>query len=108
MEAKSDVVNDLDGAHEPSFVGVAICIGTDLEGDPVTLLDRLCINRPGVEKITGDMEICQQDARLSAREAAVCSNNRDLQEARVGFISVVSFIELIAIGVLAILLHRRK
>lgn len=73
MEPKSDAVNDLDGPYEPSFVPVAICIGTDLQGEPVTLVDRLCVNRPGVEKMRDDMLLCQQEMKSWRREASVAS-----------------------------------
>ena len=68
-EPLSDVVNDIGGAHEPEFDAIALCIGTDLDGNPVTLVDRLCLNRPAVEKVIGDMSICQQEAQVFRNEA---------------------------------------
>lgn len=79
---ESDEVNDLDGPHDPSFVSVAICIGTDLDSKPVTLVDRLCINRPGVELIAGDMSICQQELKAFRSEATEMQHRLEAESAR--------------------------
>jgi hypothetical protein len=67
----SDSVNDVGGARDPEFTPIAICTGTDMDGRPVTILDRLCLNRPAVETVVGDMKICQQEAKMFRAEAAV-------------------------------------
>lgn len=104
----SDSVNDLDGPHAPSFVGVAICIGTDLQGEPVTLIDRLCINRPGVEKINDDYAICQQEMKAFRSEAAVLQDRLDLSEARATVCGAALLILTVILGVAAILRLGRK
>lgn len=72
MEPMSDSINDIGGAHEPEFSAVAICIGSDFEGNPITLVDRLCLNRPAVEKVVGDMQICEQNAKAFEGQATRC------------------------------------
>lgn len=71
-EPLSDVVNDIsDDSGEPSYVGVAICTGSDLNAQPITLVDRLCINRAGVIQISDDMKICEQNAAAFRRDVAI-------------------------------------
>lgn len=67
----SDSVNDVAGSGEPSFVHIAICTGTDLDGAGVTLVDRLCLNDPAVHLIADDMNVCvqQQKAFIGMLEA---------------------------------------
>lgn len=104
----SDSVNDLDGPHAPSFVGVAICIGTDLQGEPVTLIDRLCINRPGVEKINDDYAICQQEMKAFRAEAAYLQDQLVMESDKSTAAGVGFLIVMIVLGISAVLRLGRK
>lgn len=76
-EPLSDVVNDIGGAHEPEFTSVAVCVGADLDGNPITLLDRLCLNRPAVEKVIDDMSMCEQQLIISQNDAELWRGRHD-------------------------------
>lgn len=68
-EPLSDAVNDVGGtAGEPSYVSVAICIGANMDAQPVTLVDRLCLNRPAVQQIADNQAICIQQEVAFDRE----------------------------------------
>lgn len=76
----SDVVNDIDGARDPSFVHVAICTGSSIDSEPVTLVDRLCLNGPAVEVINDNYSICIQENKAYVAEVAQLTKERDESE----------------------------
>jgi hypothetical protein len=59
-------MNDADGSGEPSFVNIAICVGTDLHDGGVTLVNRLCMNEAAVNLINGDYQLCRQQEKVFA------------------------------------------
>jgi hypothetical protein len=76
-EPLSDVVNDVGGAGEPGFVHVAICTGSDIDAQPITLVDRMCINRPGIDMLVADMNMCEQQLKLVEGHSESCTIGLD-------------------------------
>lgn len=104
-DAASDSVNDISGSGEPSFVHVAICTGTAMDGSGVTLVDRLCLNDPAVRLIDGDMSICQQQQVQFA--AIIDGVDKQLQtEVNYGqSLGIAAIVEFLMIMALAVALH---
>lgn len=48
--------NDLDGGSlSPSYVHVAACVGSDVDGESVTIIDRLCLNNAAAVEVSNDL-----------------------------------------------------
>lgn len=101
----ADTVSDVAGSGEPSFVHVAICTGTDMDGGSVTMVNRLCLNGPAVDLIDGDMSICEQQQKAFAGIMDVKSKQLDVEMAYGRSLTIASVVEFFMIFVLAIALH---
>lgn len=88
----ADAVNDVKPSGEPSYDNVALCVGTDFQGHPITLVNRLCLNRPAAEQMADDFRICVQQQRAAERDSSLCSIQLDNQTERVEFYQMASAI----------------
>lgn len=82
MAPVADSVNDIGDPSEPSYTAVAVCTGTDLDGNPVTLTDRLCMNREGVAIVIGEVNSVKQQLQKCETELESKTPDRALTKSQ--------------------------
>lgn len=94
---------------EPSYVGVAICVGSDLQGQPVTLLDRLCVNRAAAQQLRDNVDICVQQEKAFGRDVETLTIQRDnARDVAKEATWVYGFATLLLLVIGAIIIWRRN
>lgn len=98
-------INDLDGgADQPSYAHIAVCVGSDVDGDPVTIVDRLCLNNAAARSVGDGLEYAyEQNEEL--KSALIESKQENAkQESNIKSLCVYGLIELVAIIVLVLVI----
>lgn len=107
VEPNPLVVNDVEPSGDPSFVSVAMCIGTDFDENPILLVDRLCLNREAANIVKAEMDAKTQDAAKWTAQAEKCEQS--LESARKDAATGMAlFVVMLIVAVAAVGLAIRK
>jgi hypothetical protein len=96
-------VNDSEpkASSEPSFLGVAFCLGASQDAQPVLIMDRLCLNHAAADLLAGEIQSDRQQIKADAeiqRKLAKAIDADDKTIKFMLFLCVVIYLAGIMVG----------
>lgn len=88
-------IDDKVSSGEPSFAHISICVGSNDDGQPVLLLDRLCLNHEAAQVIQDEIKA---DLASDAKDRVELAKTKTLLAQEKGRSANFQFMSLMGIG----------